>query len=101
MKLFDAQQLTTALVSDAVLDAAFAWLCRQRAAGTWARFADRAPQLYEQDGQRPKGHSRLGAYVVRWRAWSGGGLTAIGPNLTRLRVGAGGFGALAVLPVQT
>jgi RNA-directed DNA polymerase len=30
MKLAAAQQLTAALVSDAVLDAAFAWLCRQR-----------------------------------------------------------------------
>jgi hypothetical protein len=30
MKLVTAQQLTATLVSDAVLDAAFAWLCRQR-----------------------------------------------------------------------
>jgi hypothetical protein len=68
------------------------------AAGTWARFADRATRLYEQEQQGPKGRSRLGAYVERWRAWAGGGLAAIGPDLMLFRVDAGGVGGLAGLP---
>jgi hypothetical protein len=43
MKLVDAQQLRAALVSDAVLDAAFAWLCRQRR--DWPADADAASRF--------------------------------------------------------
>jgi RNA-directed DNA polymerase len=52
------------------------------AVSTLASFADRATRLYEQERQRPKGPSRLGAYVKRWCAWASGGLDAVWPAFT-------------------
>jgi RNA-directed DNA polymerase len=51
------------------------------AGGTLANFLDRATRLYEQERQRPKSPSPLGAYVKRWWAWVSGGLAerAAGP----------------------
>jgi RNA-directed DNA polymerase len=52
------------------------------AVGTLANFAERVTRLYEQERQRPKGPSPLGAYVKRWCGWASGGLATIGPCFT-------------------
>ena len=56
------------------------------AVSTLANFADRATRLYEQERERPKSPSRLGAYVKRWCAWASGGLDAVWPALTAVAV---------------
>jgi len=43
------------------------------APATWAKFCDRAYQLYEQERGKPGGFPRLGAYVRHWSQWAGGG----------------------------
>ena len=56
------------------------------AVSTLANFADRATRLYEQERERPKSPSRLGAYVKRWCAWASAGLDAAWPAFTPLAV---------------
>jgi RNA-directed DNA polymerase len=56
------------------------------AGGTLANFLDRATRLYEQQRQRPKGPSPLGAYVKRWCAWASGGLDELAAGLMILPV---------------
>jgi hypothetical protein len=68
-----------------------------RALARASRDADQT-RLYEQKRQRPKGRSRLGAYVARWRTWAGGVLVGIGPDLTLFRGVADGVGSRAGLP---
>jgi RNA-directed DNA polymerase len=56
------------------------------AVSTLANFADRVTRLYEQERERPKRPSRLGAYVKRWCAWASGGLDAVWPAFLPLAV---------------
>jgi hypothetical protein len=52
---------------------------------TLASFFDHETRLYEQERQRPKTPSPLGAYVKRWCAWTSGGLAGLalgGSNLS-------------------
>jgi len=44
------------------------------AKATLEKFVERATRLYEQERERPDGHSMLGLYVRRWNGWVSGGL---------------------------
>ena len=75
------------LASDAVLDAAYSWLCHRRnayhfspqglrvAKATVQKFVERASRLYEREREEPDGPSLLGMYVRRWLGWANGGLS--------------------------
>ena len=43
------------------------------AKATIEKFVARASRLYEQERERPEGHSALGVYVRRWVGWARGG----------------------------